>query len=196
MPRLFTGVEIPEALAERLSRFRGGLAGARWIDPENYHLTLRFIGDIDMVDAEAVAEALYRVRRSPFPIRITGLGVLGTKKPHAIVATFAPSPALSELQAEHERIIQRLGLPPEGRKYTPHVTLARIRHGHPRDIADYLSLRGGFTAEPFTVDRFVLFSSRNSVGGGPYIVEEAYDLVAGHERSLGSAGGSAQWSRD
>src|SRR5690606_31420168 len=98
--------------------------------------------------AEAVAEALYRVRRRPFPIRVNGIGVLGTKKPHAIVATFAPSPALTELQAEHERIIQRLGLPPEGRKYTPHVTLARLRNGHPRDIATYLSLRGGFTAEP------------------------------------------------
>jgi 2'-5' RNA ligase len=72
--------------------------------------------------------------------------------------------------------MQRIGLPPEGRKYTPHVTLARLRGGNARDIAEYLTLRGGFVAGTFDVDRFVLFSSRDSVGGGPYVVEETYDL--------------------
>jgi 2'-5' RNA ligase len=176
MPRLFTGVEIPGPIAEHLALLRGGLAGARWIDRGNYHLTLRFIGDVDMVAAEAVAEGLSRVRRRPFPLRLTGVGALGTKKPHAIVATVEPSTPLRELQAEQERIMQRIGLPPEGRKYTPHVTLARLRNGSARDIAEYLTLRGGFAAGPFEVDRFVLFSSRDSVGGGPYVVEEAFDL--------------------
>lgn len=176
MPRLFTGVEIPPEVAERLALLRGGLAAARWIDPENYHLTLRFVGDVDMITAEAVAESLARIRRQPFRLRLTGLGALGTRKPHAIVATVESSPSLMELQADHERILQRIGLPPEGRKYTPHVTLARLRNGHARDIADYLSLRGGFMAGPFTVGRFVLFSSRDSTGGGPYVVEEAYEL--------------------
>ena len=179
MPRLFTGFEIPSDIAERLDLLRGGLAGARWIDRDNYHMTLRFIGDVDMVAAEAVAEGLSRVRREPFSLRISGVGALGTRKPHTVVATIETSASLMELQAEHERIIQRIGLPPEGRKYTPHITLARVRNGHARDIPDYLSLRGGFTAGPFALDRFVLFSSRDSVGGGPggpYVIEEAYDL--------------------
>jgi 2'-5' RNA ligase len=176
MPRLFTGVEIPSAIAERLSLLRGGLARARWIDRENYHLTLRFIGDVDMVAAEAVAEGLSRVRRRPFPLRLAGVGALGTRKQHAVVANVESSAPLRELQAEHERIMQRIGLPPEGRKYTPHVTLARLRGGSARDIAEYLTLRGGFVAGTFDVDRFVLFSSRDSVGGGPYVVEESYDL--------------------
>ena len=177
MPRLFTGIEIPPEMAERLAMLRGGLAGARWIDPENYHLTLRFIGDVDMRVAEEVAEALSRVRRSGFPLRFSGVGALGTRKHHAVVANVEPAPALLELQGEHERILQRLGLPAEGRKYTPHVTLARLRGGgSSRDIAEYLTLRGGFLAGSFPVDRFVLFSSRNSVGGGPYIIEESYDL--------------------
>ncbi len=177
MPRLFTGVEIPDSVAERLSFLRGGLPGARWISAENYHLTLRFVGDIDMVAAEAIAETLTRIRRNAFSIRITGLCALGTRKPHAIVARLEPSPALAELQAEHERLMQRIGLPPEGRKYTPHITLARLRNANTRDIADYLTLRGGFSAGPLPVDRFVLFSSRDSVGGGPYVVEEAYPLL-------------------
>ncbi len=177
MPRLFTGVEIPDGIAERLSYLRGGLPGARWISTGNYHLTLRFMGDIDMIAAEAIAEALSRVRRMTFSLRITGVSTLGTRKPHAIVARVEPSAPLTELQAEHERLMQRIGLPPEGRKYTPHITLARLRHANARDIADYLTLRGGFSTGPVEVDRFVLFSSRDSVGGGPYVIEEAYPLI-------------------
>ncbi|MCR4282763.1 MAG: RNA 2',3'-cyclic phosphodiesterase [Bauldia sp.] len=188
MPRLFTGVEIPAEIADRLSYLRGGLAGARWIDQENYHLTLRFIGDIDMVAAEAVAEGLSRVRRSPFPLRINGVGALGTRKPKAVVAEIEPSPPLMGLQAEHQRIMQRIGLQPEGRKFTPHVTIARIRNGGARDIANYLTVRGGFSAGPFLVDRFVLFSSRNSIGGGPYVVEEAYDLWPRDRAARAAAG--------
>jgi 2'-5' RNA ligase len=186
MPRLFTGIEIPAAVAERLRALRGGLARARWIDPENYHLTLRFIGDVDMLVAEAAAEALSRIDRAPFDLRITGADVLGTRKPTAIVAKMAPIPALMDLQAEQERLLQRIGLPPEGRRYTPHVTIARLGHGAARDIAEYLGLRGGFTAGPFPVERFVLFSSRDSVGGGPYVVEEAYPLAAAAVRRTGS----------
>ena len=53
MPRLFAGLEIPAEIGQTLSNLRGGLPGARWIDPENYHVTLRFIGDIDGVAADA-----------------------------------------------------------------------------------------------------------------------------------------------
>ena len=83
-----------------------------------------------------------------------------------------------ELQAELERLMQRVGLDPEGRKFTPHVTLARLRDASNQDVADYLSVRGYFPSRSFTVERFVLFSSRASVGGGPYIVEDAYALGA------------------
>jgi 2'-5' RNA ligase len=118
------------------------------------------------------------VRRRPFSVRLRGLTALGTRKPHAVVAEVEPATPLMELQAEHERLMQRIGLPAEGRKYTPHVTLARLRSGNPRDIAEYLSVRGGFMADTFEVDRFVLFSSRDSIGGGPYVVEQTYDLAA------------------
>jgi hypothetical protein len=96
----------------------------------------------------------------------------------AIIAQVAQSRALAELQAEQERMIQRLGLPAEQRKFTPHVTLARLRGTTVGETAEYLALRGGFTARPFPVGRFVLFSARDAVGGGPYVVEEAYPLIA------------------
>jgi RNA 2',3'-cyclic 3'-phosphodiesterase len=176
MPRLFTGIEIPPDIVRTLSGLRGGLPGARWIDPENYHLTLRFIGDIDNPIAEEIAEALAEVAREPFSLRFVGLGAFGGRKPHIVHAAVEPSPALSALQAEHERLIQRAGIPPEGRKFTPHVTIARLRGVSPSAVAQYIESRGGFATDPFEVTRFALFSARANQGGGPYIVEETYPL--------------------
>ena len=176
MPRLFTAIEIPADVAQMLTFLRGGLPGARWIHAENYHLTLRFIGDIDVTVAQDVASMLDRVNRSAFELRLDGLSSFGGKKPRAIVANVAPSQSLLELQAELERLMQRVGLEPEGRKYTPHVTLARLRDSSSRQVAEYLSERGFFRSTSFHVERFVLYSSRASVGGGPYVVEEAYPL--------------------
>jgi len=176
MPRLFTGLEIPPSIAQSLAMMRGGLPGARWIDPENYHLTLRFIGDIDDALAWEISGMLGRVRRKPFELRLDGLLPFGGRKPRAVVAPVTPVVPLMELQAEHERLLQRLGLEPEGRKYTPHVTLARLRDSSSWQVADYLAARGHYRSASFEVSRFVLFSSRASVGGGPYVVEADYPL--------------------
>lgn len=180
MPRLFTGLEIPAEAGLFLSMLRGGLRGARWIDPENYHLTLRFIGDIDDRMADEVVDALDRIHRRPIEIRIDGLGSFGNGKPHSIWARVVPNQALIELQAEQERILQRIGLAPERRKYIPHITIARMKGGTTNEeAARWLAERGHFQAPAFTAARFVLFSSRSSIGGGPYLVEEAYPLEAG-----------------
>jgi 2'-5' RNA ligase len=178
MPRLFTGVEIPSEIGLALSTLRGGLPGARWIDPENYHLTLRFIGDVDDVTAHEVADLLGRVKRGGFELYMEGLTSFGGRKPRAVVAQVAPAQALIEVQAEQERLMQRIGLEPEGRKFTPHVTLARLRESSSHQVAEYLGARGLFRTSPFRVSRFVLFSSRSSVGGGPYVVEASYPLSA------------------
>jgi RNA 2',3'-cyclic 3'-phosphodiesterase len=157
---------------------RGGIPGARWIDPGNYHLTLRFIGDVDDVTAHEVASTLERVKRNAFELHLDGVMSFGGRKPRAVIAAVAPAQPLLEVQAEHERLMQRIGLEPEGRKYTPHVTLARLRDSSSWEVADYLSARGYFRTSPFRVSRFVLFSSRASVGGGPYVVEASYPLSA------------------
>jgi 2'-5' RNA ligase len=177
MPRLFTGVEIPPEIGEALSSLRGGLPGARWVEPENYHLTLRFIGDVDDVTAHEVASLLGRVKRGTFELRMQGLTSFGGRKPRAVVATVSPERALLDVQAEHERLLQRMGLEPEGRKYTPHVTLARLRDSSSNQVAEYLAARGFFRTSVFRVSRFVLFSSRASIGGGPYVIEAAYPFA-------------------
>lgn len=176
MPRLFIGLEMPGDVTLRLSCLRGGLPGARWVDPSDYHLTLRFIGDIDRRTAREIEDELSDIDSGPIDVRLTGLGVFGGDKPHTLYAGIAPNKALNELQGESERALRRVGLPPEQRKFVPHVTLARLRSSSILDLADYLQAFGHVPHQGFTVDRFALFSARESVGGGPYIVEAAYPL--------------------
>ena len=178
MPRLFTGIEIPSGIADALDRLRGGLRSARWIDAENYHITLRFLGDIDDRAASDAAAILADIRKPAFDLHLDGLAAFGGRKPRAVIASVAAEQALLDLQAEHERLMRRIGLAPETRKFTPHVTLARLRNSSSLEVADYLAARGFFRTAPFKVARFVLFSSRASTGGGPYVVEESYPLVS------------------
>ncbi len=176
MPRLFTALEIPRNAAMSLSLLRGGLPGARWIDVENYHITLRFIGDVDGRTADEIVDRLDRIDRPEFQLRLEGIGSFGSKKPHSVWAGVSQTPDMYALQGEIERICQRIGLQPDPRKFTPHVTLARLKSSRVDDVVHYLSGRGNFYTQPFTVGRFVLLSSRESVGGGPYLTEEIFPL--------------------
>ncbi|ACA19788.1 2'-5' RNA ligase [Methylobacterium sp. 4-46] len=180
MPRLFTGLEIPPETGAALSRHRFGLPGARWVEPADYHITLRFIGDVDGGLAEEIAEGLGETRpRGALPVVLDGLASFGGDRPHSVHARVAPSPALDEVRAEQERLMRRLGLKPETRRFTPHVTLARLRRQATREgVAQYLAEQGVFAPLAFTAERVVLYSSRDSVGGGPYVVEAAYPLEA------------------
>ncbi|HEY5226631.1 MAG TPA: RNA 2',3'-cyclic phosphodiesterase [Methylovirgula sp.] len=176
MPRLFTGLEIPPDIALDLANMRGGLAGARWIDAENYHMTLRFIGDIDAAAARDVFTTLGQIRRPAFTVTLEMLDSFGGARPRAIVARAKAAPPLVELQAEHERLMRRIGIAPELRKFTPHVTLARLRDTSASAVAAYLSACGLFVSRRFEATHFALFSARASTGGGPYIVEASYPL--------------------
>ncbi|TXM77486.1 RNA 2',3'-cyclic phosphodiesterase [Methylobacterium sp. WL69] len=178
MPRLFTGLEIPPAIGEILALRRGALTGARWIEPADYHVTLRFLGDVDETVAESLHDGLAEARaRPPLDIVLDGIGVFGGAKPRSILATVAGDPALAELHAEHERLARDAGAEPDTRRFTPHVTLARLnRQTSASDVAQYLTESGGFPPLRFTATRVALFSARASMGGGPYLVEAAYPL--------------------
>lgn len=176
MPRLFAALEIPPDIALSLSLLRGGLPGARWMDVEKYHLTLRFMGDIDRRAADELLDAMDKVHSPQFDLTLEGVGAFGSKKPRALWAGTNQPKELFELQSAIERQCQKIGLPPENRRFTPHVTLARLKWANKFEVGDYLGTRGNFKAAPFPITEFVVMSSRNSVGGGPYIVEETYPL--------------------
>jgi 2'-5' RNA ligase len=179
MPRLFTGLEIPDDVGLDLDLMRGGIGGARWIDRESYHVTLRFIGDIDSHLAREIAYELEGIEGRPFALKLSGCGAFGGNKPHSLYVGVEENAELRRLQSLHERICQVLGLSADPRKFTPHVTLARLKEPDLPALHRFIASHNLYRSRGFAVPRFVLFSSRPSRGGGPYAVEESYRLQAG-----------------
>lgn len=184
MPRLFIALEIPADVATELTLHRGGLSGARWIDTPDYHITLRFLGDVDRRMANDVDHMLSDIGAYPFEVALDALGSFGGDKPRALFARVTPTKALTELQADIERQMRRLGMPAEGRKFVPHVTLARLRDTTPVELAHFLSLHPIVRPIAFTARRVALMSSRDSVGGGPYVLEATYPLGPSYPNRL------------
>ncbi len=174
MPRLFTALEIPAGLRTRLSLMRAPLHGARWVEAENMHITLRFAGDIDGRTADDFADQLADIGVAPFPVSIVGAGAFGGRDPRVLWAGVELSPQLEALHRAHERVARAAGLEADPRAFKPHVTLARMRGVRQSAVAQFLGEFGDLHMEPFTVTRFVLLSARPGSGGPPYGIEAEY----------------------
>ena len=179
MPRLFTGFRIPEAVEDWLSGLEMDLPGARWVDPGDYHVTIRFFGDVDGAIADDLMTGLETAIVPAFEVRLKGLGCFGGNKPRTLVAEIEADAALAGLVRAHERIAQSAGLEPERRKYAPHVTLARLEHTFPETVARFIQSHSKGSdmqhLAPFLVDQIELFSARPG-GGGPYLTEAIFKL--------------------
>ncbi|MEQ8824079.1 MAG: RNA 2',3'-cyclic phosphodiesterase [Filomicrobium sp.] len=179
MPRLFSGIELPEAIREDLDDLSGPLPGARWKDMDDLHLTLRFVGDVDNPIANEFADLLANIEVPAFEMRIAGLGTFGGRDPRVLWAGVEAGEPLERLARAHERAARGAGLDPAPRPFKPHITLARLKNTQPERLARFLQRRGAFRTEPFYVTNFTLFSSKPHTGGGPYIIEETFPLFGG-----------------
>ena len=151
--------------------------GASWRLAEHHHLTLRFIGDIDEAQARDVDHELGRIVAAPFEIALAGAGSFGGKEPSALWAGVDAPPDLARLASACERAVQRAGLPPEPRKYKPHVTLAYCRGTMDFHVADFLQDAAEFRTDKFWIDHFCMYSSRATKAGSRYVEEAVYPLV-------------------
>src|SRR5258708_22637648 len=113
MRRLSTALEIPSEIVQSMARLRGGLPGARWVEPENYHLTLRFIGDVDDALAEEIADLLNKVARPAFDLRIDGLDSFGGNRPRAVVAAVSAVVELLGTSTDPQPVLTRCGPQPD-----------------------------------------------------------------------------------
>jgi RNA 2',3'-cyclic 3'-phosphodiesterase len=179
MPRLFTAIEVPDEIRDELYHLHHPLPGARWIGPENYHLTLRFAGDIDAARAREFVANLAAITVDAFEVTINGLGAFGGNDPRAVWAGVEPCTALEQLARAHEKAARAAGLPPDKREFKPHITLARLSGSNAEAVARFLTRYSGYHSEPFFVAQAVLMSSKPSVGGGPYAVEDRFPLRGG-----------------
>ncbi|HVZ90721.1 MAG TPA: RNA 2',3'-cyclic phosphodiesterase [Rhizomicrobium sp.] len=174
--RLFVAITPPEDIVRTLSLMQGGVPGARWQTGEQMHLTLRFIGEVDGRVHATIDDALAGVGAPGFTLRLKGVGEFGGSRPRALWAGVESSDALLRLQRKIETSLQRAGLEPEPRKFSPHITLARLRATPPGAVMDYLVDHALYASPPFTVEGFSLFSSRPTSNGSQYRRERAYPL--------------------
>ncbi|AJP73191.1 RNA 2',3'-cyclic phosphodiesterase [Sphingomonas hengshuiensis] len=176
MLRIFAGLALPGQIMSSLLATMGGIPGARWQSAEQLHLTLRFIGDVDRRVAEDIALALGQVSVPPITIALSGVGQFESRgRPNAVWAGVRPQAPLAALHRKIDQAVVRCGLPPEGRAYLPHVTLARMNAASgATDL--FLETHAGLASPPFTLDHFILFESRLGHGGASYTPVERYPL--------------------
>jgi len=176
MLRLFVGIGFPPALKLQLSLLRSGVPGAKWVDPGNFHLTLRFIGETDEVVAADIDDALVRLRARRFTLQLAGTGVFGDK-PRSLWVGVDRSPELVALRDKVEQALIRAGLPPEQRKFAPHVTLARLHNPALDQLRGFLAANAQFRADPLPVEGFSLIASFQTKAGSVYEDQAEYPLA-------------------
>ena len=180
MPRLFAALALPHDVRLRLAGLCGGVPGARWVELDQFHLTLRFIGEVDGVTADDVADALMDVDGDPFDLALKGAGLFDKgRNPTALWIGVADKAPLARLHEKIDRRLAAVGIAPETRKYHPHVSLARLRNAWADRVAAFLAAHADFAHPPIRVAAFHLYSSHRGQDGAHYRVEQTYPLGGG-----------------
>jgi 2'-5' RNA ligase len=177
MTRLFVALRFPAGVNEALEDIAFDLPGAAWTPAEQYHLTLRFIGDPGMVSLGDVDRALRGLRAPSFPLNLRGTGHFPLRgDPETVWVGAEENSALSSLRNRVEAALTRAGIPAEGRKFHPHVSLARVKAAHPRDVAAFQIRNGLFRLPEIAMQEFHLCSSVLRPDGAEHTVEATYPL--------------------
>ena len=177
MPRLFVAIDLPAGIREQLATLCCGLPGARWVSPEQMHLTLRFIGEVDGREFNLIGEALAEIQCEQFFMQLGEIGFFPPRgNPRVVWVGINKNEKLVQLRNRIESALVRKGLDPEGRKFSPHITLARLKDTPSSRIGAYLAHNSFFTTEKFLVNQFLLYSSVLNSKGAKHFIEEAYPL--------------------
>ncbi len=177
MPRLFVAIDLPEQVKEAMATIFCGLPGARWAVPEQLHLTVRFIGEVDSSRFRDIREALGAVRSHHLSLHLEGLGFFPPRgRPRVLWIGVGKNEQLPRLYRRLEATLIRAGLEPERRKFAPHITLARLRNTPASRVEGFIASHSLFLTADFPVNQFVLYSSVLNGRGTKHYVEEVYPL--------------------
>jgi 2'-5' RNA ligase len=175
--RLFVGIDLPWELRERLDALEGNIPGARWVPVDNYHLTLRFIGEVGKHQAEEIDLALSALKARAFPLTLSGVGTFAKGgRDTTLWVGVERNPQLEHLQNKVETALQRIGIEADRRRFNPHVTLARLDNAPPAKLAAFVQANNLFRAAPIEVEHFTLFSSVLAKDAAVYTAEVEYPL--------------------
>jgi RNA 2',3'-cyclic 3'-phosphodiesterase len=178
--RLFVALSLPAPVAQSLMLIQGGVPGARWLTREQLHLTLRFIGEVDGRGAAMLDDALAAIEAPSFALQLHGVGQFGNKQPHTLWASARANQALSHLQRKVDNAIRRVGAPQDAHKFTPHVTVGRLKNADKGKVIEWLTHNALYTSPEFRIAAFQLYSSRPTSDGSIYAIEQDYPLEIFH----------------
>ncbi|MEK7754776.1 MAG: RNA 2',3'-cyclic phosphodiesterase [Acidobacteriota bacterium] len=172
--RLFCGLDLAPDVTRALGELVGQLRPAariNWIPVENLHLTTKFIGEWPAGRIEEITRALTPLgTRAPFRIEIRGLGWFpNPHSPRIFWAGVKAPPDLAELARATDAALGNIGVPPEARPFSPHLTLARIKS--PVPLSDMLGRIAGLESTDFgsfAAGAFYLYRSERGPGGSVY----------------------------
>lgn len=178
MKRLFVAIDIPEVVRLALEALQEETRGFHWVAATNLHLTLKFIGDVDSELQEEIERTLGELQTEPFILPVESIGVFpAIGQPFVVWAGLGTGhPRLFGLQKNVEDRLFQLGIEPERHRYTPHLTLARCREASPEAVRQFVKKHREFTAPPFRVESFTLYSSLPKQGSSIYRVEKQWSL--------------------
>ncbi len=176
--RLFVALRPPRPVRDMLRAAMHGIAGARWQDDDQLHLTLRFIGEVDRHRAEDIAAALGALHMPAIAARVAGVGMFERKGwPHTVWAGVEPLAPLAALHRQVDQRLARVGFAAETRAFLPHITLARLnRSAGP--VAPFLAQSGDLASAPFDFAHVILYESEIAHGGARYHPVARYPLDA------------------
>jgi 2'-5' RNA ligase len=176
MHRLFVAIRPPEQVRDLLIDAMDDSPALRWVGDEQLHLTLRFIGEVERPLANEIAGELERIRSPNFGLRVSGVGKFEKRNGGALWAGIDPKTPVAALAAKVERALHTVGLEPEHRAFSPHITLARWNRRNAEAVDAFLRRNSSLRSDPFDVDRFVLFESKLSRHGPHYEEIAAFEL--------------------
>jgi 2'-5' RNA ligase len=176
--RLFVALDLPWEVKQTLASLAISLPGARWVPAENLHLTLRFIGEANRLQSEAIDLALGALRGRGFSLALTGAGWFEKGgRVSSLWVGVERNEALLHLQTKVETALRRAGLSAEKRRFTPHVTLERMDMPVSPRFAEFVQARNLYRSPPIAVDHITLFSSHLGSDQPHYTAEAEYPLA-------------------
>ena len=178
MQRIFIGIPIPAFIRKQIFILQGGVPGANWVPPENYHISLRFIGEVDETKKEDIAEALENIAFPAFKISLQGIGIFTQKEdPHHLWVKPTPEEPLIKLYRKIETLLTKeLSIKAETRKYTPHLTIAKLKKEKKKKVGQFMQWHNLFKTSEFEVNEYTLFESHLTNIGPVYKALDIYEL--------------------
>jgi 2'-5' RNA ligase len=177
--RLFIAIPLPASVREQLAALSEPMRSIAWTRPEQLHLTLRFLGDVETDWNEKLDAALNQVQVEPFLLPVDGMGSFPPRGAARViwVGVGHGHPRLHQLRKQIDDALLGIGFPLDVRVFHPHVTLGRVKEsGAPASAAEFLKRHRDFEVAPFRVETFQLCASELRPNGAVHTLRQEFRL--------------------